>query len=281
MCSILGVPLHTLNVHGGMEDKDIVDWMNSKIQVAEDLMSSSANRIVLFLDEINTCNCMGLFKEIVCDRTMNGVPLLDNIKIIAACNPYRLRNTKSMYGGEEMAGLVFEHFSGGAGKASSAENVGTGIKDPLRNLVYRVHPLPESMIDHIFDFGSLSPETEKIYIRSMLKEQLGMYYTPNELPARQRPAAVAAQGRAMDGRRSTPDAFISGFYAPEVFIDPFDEFVDVFTELVCSAQECIRLIAEGERSVASLRDVARCIKIFIFFGQHFSKNIGKYRKLSE
>lgn len=53
-----------------------------------------------------------------------------------------------------MAGLVFEHH--GAGVA--AENVGTGIKDPLKNLVYRVHPLPESMIDYIFDFGALSSE---------------------------------------------------------------------------------------------------------------------------
>ena len=37
-------------------------------------------------------------------------------------------------------------------------------RDPLKNLVYRVHPLPESMIDHVFDFGALSPETERLYI---------------------------------------------------------------------------------------------------------------------
>lgn len=30
---------------------------------------------------------MGLFKEIVCDRSLNGVPLPDNLKIVAACNP--------------------------------------------------------------------------------------------------------------------------------------------------------------------------------------------------
>jgi hypothetical protein len=39
---------------------------------------------------------------------------------------------KSLYGGEEMAGLLFEHYA-----ANTLENVGTGIKDPLRNLVYR------------------------------------------------------------------------------------------------------------------------------------------------
>ncbi len=45
--------------------------------------------MIAFLDEVNTCNCMGLFKEIVADRSMNGVPLPANLEIIAACNPYR------------------------------------------------------------------------------------------------------------------------------------------------------------------------------------------------
>ena len=34
--------------------------------------------------------------------------------------------------------------------------------------MYRVHPLPESMTDYIFDFGSLSADTERMYIRKML-----------------------------------------------------------------------------------------------------------------
>jgi hypothetical protein len=136
LCAILGFPLHTLNVHGGMTDEDIITWMEQRIATARN-MDQSADKLVVFFDEVNTCNSMGLFKEIVCDRCMNGTPIPQNIKIIAACNPYRLRTTKSLYGGEEMAGLVYEHHG-----ATHSENVGTGIKDPLRNLVYRVHPLP-------------------------------------------------------------------------------------------------------------------------------------------
>jgi hypothetical protein len=79
-----------MNVHGGVEDSDIITFMNNSINVARNI--SENERIIVFLDEINTCNCMGLFKEIVCDRSMNGINLPDNIKIIAACNPYRLRN---------------------------------------------------------------------------------------------------------------------------------------------------------------------------------------------
>jgi hypothetical protein len=101
-----------------MGDTDIIAWMTKQISAAEKMRSCS--RIIVFLDEVNTCNSMGLFKEIVCDRTMNGILIPDKIQIIAACNPYRLRTGKNLYGGEEMAGLIFEHFSQGP----SLENVG-------------------------------------------------------------------------------------------------------------------------------------------------------------
>ena len=46
---------------------------------------------VMFLDEINTCNSMGLAKEILCDGSMKGRRLPSSIKAVAACNPYRLK----------------------------------------------------------------------------------------------------------------------------------------------------------------------------------------------
>ena len=46
---------------------------------------------VLFLDEANTTEAIGLVKEILCDHRMMGKPLDQHsgLKIIAACNPYR------------------------------------------------------------------------------------------------------------------------------------------------------------------------------------------------
>lgn len=46
---------------------------------------------VLFFDETNTTESIGLIKEIMCDKSIAGKPLklCDNLKIIAACNPYR------------------------------------------------------------------------------------------------------------------------------------------------------------------------------------------------
>lgn len=45
----------------------------------------------------------GLFKEIVCDGAVNGTPLPSNLRVVAACNPYRLR--RRIGGGDEDSGV--------------------------------------------------------------------------------------------------------------------------------------------------------------------------------
>ena len=87
-----------------------------------------------------------------------------------------------------MAGLVFNAHE------SSEENVGSGIRDPLKDLVYRVHPLPESLVDYVFDFGALHPDTEKLYIRAMLKSCLAV--VPTAAAAAAAADADAARARA-------------------------------------------------------------------------------------
>jgi hypothetical protein len=46
---------------------------------------------VLFFDEANTTEAIGLITEIMCDKSMEGkkLNLCENLKIVAACNPYR------------------------------------------------------------------------------------------------------------------------------------------------------------------------------------------------
>lgn len=92
-----------------MEDEDIIEWMMGCIHECEQL--GPMERLVVFLDEVNTCNSMGLFKEMVCDRSMNGIMLPNNMKLIAACNPYRLKKGIAREE-EKMAGLIFDHHAG-------------------------------------------------------------------------------------------------------------------------------------------------------------------------
>ena len=44
---------------------------------------------VVFFDEANTTESIGLIKEIMCDRRINGRTVSKDLKFIAACNPYR------------------------------------------------------------------------------------------------------------------------------------------------------------------------------------------------
>lgn len=41
------------------------------------------------MDEVNTSSCLGLFKEIIVDKTFDGKPIPENLFIVAACNPHR------------------------------------------------------------------------------------------------------------------------------------------------------------------------------------------------
>ena len=40
---------------------------------------------------------------------------------------------------------------------------------PLRQLVYRVHPLPESMRPLVWDFGQLTDRTEELYTAQIVR----------------------------------------------------------------------------------------------------------------
>ena len=45
----------------------------------------------VFFDEFNTTNDIGVIKEIFVERTCNGIPIPNNMRLIAACNAWRQR----------------------------------------------------------------------------------------------------------------------------------------------------------------------------------------------
>ena len=45
---------------------------------------------------------------------------------------------------------------------------------PMRRLVYRVQPLPQSMLPLVWDFGQLNTEVEEMYIRQMVKRYVSL-----------------------------------------------------------------------------------------------------------
>lgn len=118
---------------------------------------------ILFFDEANTTEHVGLIKEIMCDLTVNGRPidLAHGLKIVAAVNPYR-KHSPEMIEKLENAGLGFYMSS-----SETKEKLG---HIPIRHLVYRVQQLPTSLMPLVWDYGQLEKNVERQYIENMVRK---------------------------------------------------------------------------------------------------------------
>lgn len=147
LADICEVHLTVLSVHAGISKNDILDTVQSADEIASE---NRAEEVWLFFDELNTSEYVGLISDIVCHREIHGDALSPNLLFIAACNPYRLRDSK-------------RYTKGLKGKLS---------EDALSLLAYRVHPLPEMMLDFVWDYGSLPLAEERAYIQRMVDTEI-------------------------------------------------------------------------------------------------------------
>eukprot|EP00340_Litonotus_pictus_P003631 CAMPEP_0170514816 /NCGR_PEP_ID=MMETSP0209-20121228/1354_1 /TAXON_ID=665100 ORGANISM="Litonotus pictus, Strain P1" /NCGR_SAMPLE_ID=MMETSP0209 /ASSEMBLY_ACC=CAM_ASM_000301 /LENGTH=2243 /DNA_ID=CAMNT_0010799049 /DNA_START=1681 /DNA_END=8409 /DNA_ORIENTATION=- len=148
---ILKEEMVVFNFHAGVTDTMIKERFLSNYKILADGLNDENLRLWIFLDEINTCNHVGLLSEIMCERSVDGVPLPDNVICVAACNPFRLKTDT---------------------KLSKINNENTIVEKAAdinkQFLVYSVNPLTDSMLDFVWDFGFLKEKEEKMYIESML-----------------------------------------------------------------------------------------------------------------
>lgn len=162
-----------VKVHGGTSS----DMIYSKVREAESIACSNKHDYgfdsVLFFDEANTTEAISSIKEVLCDKTVEGEPMMSNtgLQIIAACNPYR-KHTDVMIKRLESAGLGYR-----VRAEETDEKLGS---IPLRQLVYRVQALPPSMIPLVWDFGQLNDCTEKIYIQQIVQRVVENHSFPED-----------------------------------------------------------------------------------------------------
>ena len=148
--------MYILNIHAGIVDKDIINFMTER-----GLLESQhvfIDKVWVFLDEINTCNSMGLIAEMMCNHTMNGVRISEHVVFIAACNPYRLVT-----------------------KADIEVGLTKKKESKIRNLVYSVNPLPFSLLNYVFDFGNLQEKDEEKYIERIVTGNIQKFNNEKEL----------------------------------------------------------------------------------------------------
>lgn len=94
MCAIISMPLRVLNIHGGTTENDVVEFIEEKIHEVKMVTNSTTPQLLIFLDEINTSNILGLAKELA-EGYMNGKRIESCVRVIMACNPYRLKKKRT------------------------------------------------------------------------------------------------------------------------------------------------------------------------------------------
>ncbi|XP_077886537.1 E3 ubiquitin-protein ligase RNF213-like isoform X3 [Ictidomys tridecemlineatus] len=161
-CGAQAETMKLVKVHGGTT----ATMIYSKVLDAEKIALSNKDQhqldTILFFDEANTTEAISCIKEVLCDKTVDGQPLEEGsgLHIIAACNPYRKHSQETICC-LESAGLGY--------RVSAKETADRLGSIPLRQLVYRVHALPPSLIPLVWDFGQLNDTTEKLYIQQIVQ----------------------------------------------------------------------------------------------------------------
>jgi hypothetical protein len=139
LAAVAGVKFECLNVHAGTSIEDIVGFVDRVEEAA------TGSEVWAFLDEINTCEHLGVISNLICNNKIMHRHISCNVTFAAACNPYKLRR-----------GSILT-----PGLSTKAQ------KDVMSALMYRVHPLPERLVDYVMDFGALDPADERLYIDQM------------------------------------------------------------------------------------------------------------------
>ena len=150
LANICGVKFYRFHFHAGISEEEIITFIREKECYARHIKE----QMWIFLDEINTCDHLGLINDIMCHHSLLGQSLSKYLVFLAACYPYRLRPKEHI----KTAGLKDKD-----------------IADEYSKLVYRVHPLPEAMIDFVWDYGSLAPKDERDYIQRMVRDLPKIY----------------------------------------------------------------------------------------------------------
>ena len=142
---LLGQTFECFTLNTGVTEGMLIDkLLHAQRQAVQDYPS----KVWLLFDEFNTSPLQCLISEIMIEREcifsnrLKHIKFPDNLVFVAACNPYRIKpNTSAV-------GLIHESSS--------------------RILAHRVYPIPQTLINCIFDFGQLSSYAEKEYIKSLV-----------------------------------------------------------------------------------------------------------------
>ena len=153
--------MRIFRIHAGVTSEKIIKRMRIYSEEAH-LCHVENRRLWVFFDEFNTTPNIGLIKEITCERTLLGKPLPSNMVFLGACNPQRRKRESRV--SDNQIGIKKDLYEMQRLKDSA------GV-----SLLYTVVPIPETMLEYVWDYGYLDDDIETKYIHTMLNTciQLG------------------------------------------------------------------------------------------------------------
>ncbi|CAF4666292.1 unnamed protein product, partial [Rotaria socialis] len=154
---VLDQELEIFRIHAGVTADIIIKKMNAYIKTVQ-AYTGEEKRLWIFFDEFNTTTNIGLLKEIMCERTLLGEPLPNKMVFLGACNPRRQKTAQLIQNDNAHVGLRKNRY-----EMQKLLWAGTD-----QRLLYTVVPMPETMLEYIWDYGYLNETTELDYIKTML-----------------------------------------------------------------------------------------------------------------
>ena len=185
---LMGFAFEAVTMDGGTTREQVVDLLLRAARHAKE------RPFVLFLDECNACDLGGVLEQVLTSRLIplpsgRFLPLDDSLKlhIVAACNPYR-RLPTAILNRLKGAGMGY------LWSEACTERLGVrGVA--MRELVYRVRPLPPSLLARVFDYGALGDEEERKYVAAIIRAEALDAHTAHDLTSRAGAAAAAGPAR--------------------------------------------------------------------------------------
>jgi ABC-type oligopeptide transport system ATPase subunit len=144
--TLLQEKFRCLVLHSGIKEQDFEEFVKKCIQEAK---RDYKKNLWMFFDEINTTPLISNITELLTQRqahfnTEENIRLPENIIIVCACNPFKLKRSRDSEGHKR------------------------NMLDS--QLSHKVYPLPESLISFCFNFGQLSENDELAYIQRILMD---------------------------------------------------------------------------------------------------------------
>ena len=147
--------MNELTLYSGVTELDFINFMVKAVEEANELKEQGKS-LWVFFDEFNTSSLQSIVAEIMIDRVCSIEPKIyripENMIFISCCNPFRMKTKKA--------------------------EVGLVPKTSDTILSHRVYPIPERLLNYIWDFGQLSEADEKKHIISMVAAE--KLFHPNE-----------------------------------------------------------------------------------------------------